>query len=444
MTELKLFCDKSIGKIRPMHAVNNGPTGKTSYEGRGNFDTFAALNIPYVRNHDASLSEAYGSQHVVDVHCIFPDFERDADDATAYDFDITDQYMQRIVDAGSEVFYRLGASIEHWVRKYGTLMPTDFNKWADICAHIIMHYNEGWANGLFLNIKYWEIWNEADLDPDDATNKRTWGGTHREFFDLYEIASKKLKARFPSLMIGGPALAHNEAWADEFLGEVKARNMPLDFFSWHVYSTEPKRVRGKAERIKALLVKHGFDDTPSILNEWNYVKKWEEPLYFLKVIKGLKGSSFTSAVMCDMQANTDVDMLMYYDARVEKIWNGLYDSDTLLPIKGYYPFMMFSELYRMENAIKVELDCDHVFACAAMKDGKAALMLTNYTDDDERECDEDITVTLSDFAESGVKVKCFVLDADNDFALKCETELSSGKFGFTAKKYSTYLITFEK
>ena len=443
MTELNVLCDKSAGRVRAMHAVNNGPMGKTSYEGRGNFDTFAALKIPFVRNHDASLSEAYGSQHVVDVHCIFPDFDRDADDESAYDFDITDQYTRRIIDAGSEVFYRLGASIEHWVRKYGTLMPKDFGKWADVCAHIIMHYNEGWANGFKLGIRYWEIWNEADLDPDDAENKRTWGGTKLEFFDLFEIAAKKLKSRFPSLMIGGPALAHNEAWADDFLTEVKKRNIPLDFFSWHVYSTEPKKIRGKAERIKALLVKHGLESIPSILNEWNYVRKWEEPLYFLKVIKGLKGSSFSAAVMCDMQSNSDVDMLMYYDARVEKIWNGLYDSDTLLPIKGYYPFLMFSELYQMGNAIKVELDCDHIFACAAMKDGKVALMLTNYTDDDERECDEDIEITLSDFAENAI-AKCFVLDAENDFALRCETELSSPTLKLTAKKYSTYLITFEK
>ena len=439
---IKAECDG--GRIRPMHCVNNGPTGKASYEGRGNFDTFAALEIPFTRNHDASLSEAYGSQHVVDIHCIFPDFERDANDESAYDFAITDQYTNRIFEANSEVFYRLGASIEHWVTKYGTVKPKDFNKWTDICQHVIMHYNEGWANGYFLNVKYWEIWNEADLDPDDATNKRTWGGTRREFFDLYEIASKKLKARFPSLMIGGPALAHNEAWADEFLGEVKARNMPLDFFSWHVYATEPKRVRGKADRIKALLVKHGLDDTPSILNEWNYVKKWEEPLYFLKVIKGLKGASFTAAVMCDMQVNTDVDMLMYYDARVEKIWNGLYDSDTLLPIKGYYPFMMFSELYAMENAIKVELDSERIFACAAMKDGKVALMLTNYTDDDQCECDEQLTVTLSDFNEGAVKASCFVLDAENDFAKESESCLESGSLQLTVKKYSTYLITFEK
>ena len=30
-----------------------------------------------------------------------------------------------------------------------------------------------------------------------------WGGTKEEFFDLYKIASKHLKAKFPHLKIGG-------------------------------------------------------------------------------------------------------------------------------------------------------------------------------------------------------------------------------------------------
>ena len=40
--------------------------------------------------------------------------------------------------------------------------PSSFSKWADIAAHIVRHYNEGWANGQKANIKYWEIGNEPD------------------------------------------------------------------------------------------------------------------------------------------------------------------------------------------------------------------------------------------------------------------------------------------
>ena len=79
--------------------------------------------------------------------------------------------LATIINTGARVFYRLGASIEHWANKYGTGKPMDFDKWVDICEHIIMHYTEGWANGFFYDIAYWEIWNEPDLDPDDSKNK---------------------------------------------------------------------------------------------------------------------------------------------------------------------------------------------------------------------------------------------------------------------------------
>ena len=83
---LNVKFSEAIGKMKPMHAVNNAPVRPMRTQCRGNFDTFKALKIPYARTHDASLSEIYGSQHVMDVHCIFADFSRDPDDPTAYDF----------------------------------------------------------------------------------------------------------------------------------------------------------------------------------------------------------------------------------------------------------------------------------------------------------------------------------------------------------------------
>ena len=53
------------------------------------------------------------------------------------------------------------------------LPPKDFRKWAQICEHIIRHYNEGWADGHKWDIRYWEIWNEADLD------SKTWNTSPR-------------------------------------------------------------------------------------------------------------------------------------------------------------------------------------------------------------------------------------------------------------------------
>ena len=62
------------GKIKPMNAVNNGPTGM-SERGTSNFLDYKALEIPYARNHDASFYYGYGGEHTVDVHRIFKNFD---------------------------------------------------------------------------------------------------------------------------------------------------------------------------------------------------------------------------------------------------------------------------------------------------------------------------------------------------------------------------------
>ena len=407
MNKITIYPKTGIGKIKPMHAVNNGPV--RSYEKRSNFEAFKALQIPFVRNHDASLSEAYGSSHVVDVHCIFPDFSKDVSDENAYDFTITDGYTKTIIDAGSKVFYRLGSSIEHWAKKYGTIVPADFLKWSQICEHIIMHYNEGWAGGFHYGIEYWEIWNEPDLDGDDCTDKRTWSGTRKQFFEFYDVAANYLKKRFPSLKIGGPAICGNLYFADAFLAQL---NAPLDFFSYHRYAYSPDFIAETGVKVKELLTKHGYENAECILNEWNYIKDWDNPIEYLKTIKSIKGAAFSAAAMCACQKCGVVDMLMYYDARVEKIYNGLFDSDTLEPLKGYYAFKMFSVLYQYGTEIRCECDAENIYAVSAKNaDGKTATLISYFTDDDGM---HDKTVSFE--SENDIAATLYLLDDEKDCA----------------------------
>lgn len=143
-------------------------------------------------------------------------------------------------------FYRLGSKIEHWKKKYNTIMPKDFNKWAIICEHIIMHYTEGWANGFRYDIEYWEIWNEPDLDADDSTNKRNWSGTANDFYELYRITLSHLKSRFPHLKIGGPAVASaSPRHSDWIRGLFSRLETKPDFF--HGTSTQTRRKKSLNE-----------------------------------------------------------------------------------------------------------------------------------------------------------------------------------------------------
>jgi len=274
MSEVIADFSQIVGTIKPMHAVNNGPVKARSDQTSGNFIEYAAARIPYARIHDAGGTYAYGGPHCVDVNNIFPNPKADENDPASYDFTLTDIYLRTMIEAGTQVFYRLGSTIEHWVKKYNTRAPEDFEKWARICEHIVAHYNRGWADGFQWNIVYWEIWNEPDLDPDDSPNKRCWGGTEKQFFELYKIAALHLKKCFPEIKVGGPAIAGNFAWGERFLQYMSEAGVPMDFFSWHRYAVEPQQLVERCFYARQLLDKYGYTKTESILNEYNYVRGW--------------------------------------------------------------------------------------------------------------------------------------------------------------------------
>ena len=446
MSTIKVDFSAKIGKIKPMHAVNNGPVYKFAADQRiTNIDHFIAAGIPYARNHDASFYSTYGGEHTVDVHNIFTNFDADPYDPESYDFVMTDEYIRVCEHANVRTFYRLGSKIEHGKKKYGTLPPKDFNKWAVICEHIIRHYTEGWADGFHYDIKYWEIWNEPDLDEDDATHKPCWGGTMLEFFELYKTAATHLKKCFPHLKIGGPAVANRKGWTEAFLANLDGA--PLDFFSWHRYACNPRRIENLIREYRSLLNENGYEKTESILNEWNYVRGWhgDEWIYSLKTEKSLKGSAFIASVMCIGQAEP-LDMLMYYDARPCGM-NGMFKTDIVCDrLKGYYPFYMFGQLYRLGTSAAISVEDGNTYAVAATGDNEAAVMLTRYNDDDSTPADT-VSLELGGFGgENGTEVEIFILDETRDLEQTFKATYYGDRFkiDLPTDNFVSYLIKLKK
>ena len=443
------------GKIKPMHAVNNGPSCEVGdkYLGwgaqnpnvrNGNLAEFRAAGIPYARTHDSSFYPKYGLEHTVDVAFIFRNFDADPYDPASYDFTCTDHYMDMIEAAGTKIFYRLGHRIEHQIKKYGTLPPKDFKKWAIICEHIIRHYTEGWASGSFRNIEYWEIWNEPELDNDDSKNKRTWGGTKAEFFEFFNIVAAHLKECFPHLKIGGPALAHELDWAEEFIAQLK---VPIDFFSWHAYSNNLDKAKMRAKKIRSFLDKYGFTKTESILDEYNYIRGWQgdDMAYSRLAARGEKGAAFNLANMCTFQADS-VDMLMYYDARPGN-WNGLFDFLQIgkITTTAYYSFVMFNELYKLGTAVEAESDGDF-YLCAAKRENEAAIIITRFNDDDSTQ-PEFVSIDICGFnSGDAVDGEIYLLDNKHDLTLTEKLSFFGSRFIWKPNmpNFTSYLIKLKK
>ncbi|MBO5439815.1 MAG: hypothetical protein J6A53_04080 [Clostridia bacterium] len=437
MSTIKVNFNKEIDKIRIMHAVNNGPVVAGSDQTRGNQDAYKAARIPYARTHDASFYAGYGGNHTVDVNFIFPDFDADVNDPNSYDFACTDLYMKQIIDYGAKPFFRLGSKIEHEVKKYNTFPPKDFKKWAEICEHIIEHYTEGWADGFYYDIEYWEIWNEPDLDAHEENNKRCWQGTFEEFVDFFSTSAKHLKNRFPNLKIGGPASCGDEEWSEAFLKEIKKKDTPLDFFSYHWYWTQPYDMTDKCTRVRKMLDRCGYENAETNLNEWNYVRGWsDEFVYSIKQIIGMKGAAFTSACMSACQNCRDVDMIMYYDAR-PGTFNGLFDFYTMEPLKGYYPFYIYANLYEMENQIEAICDDKDIYVVGAKNSDKCGLMVTYYSENDNDGAKK-VTLDIDGFDAS--RLKFYLIDESNSYVPKTTYKVEDNKVTMRLERNSIVYI----
>lgn len=375
------------GKMKPLNGINNGPKSNAAVTDDGfewgldMTDIYRDLDVPYVRTHDMEYPD--GSDMFIDIHCIFPDFSRDADDEDAYNFSGTDEYIAGIQASGAEVFYRLGESIAVSVSeaKY-QYPPEDYEKWAEVCGNIIAHYNEGWNNGYEYGIEYWEIWNEPD-------QSRQWIGEIEEYYELYQVTARYLKELYPDIQVGGGVLASaSEESVQAFLDGITddGGETPLDFFSWHIYTDTPSDIAYRANMVRTVLDENGYKNTVTFLDEWNYVDDWTNIDTTWEKIRSPEIASFYAACMITMQ-NSGVDAAMYYDGTMTgeyASWCGLYTSDGK-KLPGYYGFQAFSQLKRLKNQVEVTYKRDPaeqgVYVCAASGKKVDAILLANTGDE---------------------------------------------------------------
>ena len=435
MAGVTINFEKQIGNIKPMNGVNSGPKTKVfTYDAT---ELFKEANIPYSRLHDVEYP--YGSGEFVDIHCVFPNFDADVNDPSSYNFGLTDAYIKATIESGAKVIYRLGESIEHAPVKRYIYAPKDYRKWARICEHIILHYNAGWADGHHFDITYWEIWNEPDGDTDKRPEQShtTWIGNREEFYDFYEVTAKYLKETFPHLKIGGPALAHRVDWTADFVAEMAKRNVPLDFYSWHIYCAQIDKIVARSEAIYEILQQNGYTDTEMILDEWNYMESWNhQPRSFRKLVTAT-GAAFCGAALIALQSTVNT-IGAYFEADVIKEWCGIFrvknmaickasehkDGCVLEPRKPFYAFKAFGKLLELGAQVESHCEDDGIYVCAAKNVKEQAVMMVSYQSNISQGITE---VTLKGLPKEGCQIEVYLTDEAYDEKLEktilCQEEM---------------------
>lgn len=297
--DIILNYEDTNGIIKSFSEINCGPLPNHDVNGVHLTNQYNQVGISFIRTHDFSGP--------TDISTIFPEWSADPYIESSYDFTTSDQYISAIINAGCNVFYRLGESASN--DKNLRIPPENFTKWAEICKHIVMHYNDGWNNGFYYNIKYFEIWNEPDLNG-------FWTGSAMDYYQLYQITAEKLKLYNSSLKIGGPCTSSvdNYDYTTGFLNYVSDNNIPIDFFSWHQYADTPNQLYISAKSVDALLDSYSLTNCENINTEWNI-----NILTPQRDKDNVRNAAFTTCCLSAFQ-DTGIDYVFRYRGTQDPNW----------------------------------------------------------------------------------------------------------------------------
>ena len=370
---------KKCGKLKPCHAVSQGARTRGVNLSQDLSREFSEIGIPLVRLHDVEYP--YGSNQFVDIHCIFPDFSKDPEDPESYNFAPTDAYIRAIRDTGADIILRLGESTDPFPKKLYANTPSDLEKWASVCEHIVMHYNEGFAGGYKMNLKHFEIFGGAD-DP------RIFAGRPEEFFELYRVVANRLKERFPRIKVGGYGsggfYSFNRLNSTEeqksfvpflraFLRYISApeTKAPLDFLTWYSYPTTPEELALYARYARSTLEECGHKRAKS------YIAGYNTHTYLADDIT--EKPSFAAELASDIISLTrsDVDLAVLADSPIAASYGKTFLTGA--PIETcpvYHVLLMYGELYKLGYAAETVGDSrSEIYTLGATSGDAHALMI---------------------------------------------------------------------
>lgn len=423
MNRITIDFSANAGSLKPVHGVCNGPICNQGVVDLSKY--YREIGVPSVRLHD---TDGANSRFHVDVSRIFPNFDADEYDEKNYFFARTDRLITAIKDLGADIIYRLGESIDHEPDTRYTTPPKDFDKWCRICIQIIKHYNEGWADGFNYDIKYWEIWNEAEGINEHGIRCNWHDGTDDQWKELYKTAVKAIKEYNPELKVGGMAFCCIDNGARDFVKFCRENELPLDFFSYHGYENSIDSVKCCANLAKEILENHGYTNTEIIYDEWNYIgfeRPVEGDIWWLirnddtpelraEVHTNQKnevGGAFAAASLIEMN-HCPIDIANYYDGQCVSNWCGLFDSYSV-PQKPFYAFKAYGDMYRnSSNAVQSFCEGDGIYCIAGNGDKEKNILIASFRGNENY-----ISVDMANLGAGTKKAEIYILDKDKNLVL---------------------------
>jgi len=181
-----------------------------------------------------------------------------------YNFEILDRSIDTILKTGAKPLMCIcfKPKVLFPVVDQDIVEPTDYQQWEKLIFNLVRHYKEKGAG-----IRYWEVSNEPDIGEDGGCPYRFKPDSYCRY---YKHTVAAILRADPDALVGGPALANpGSPILPALLDLCSKEEIPLHFVSWHIYSSDPKRIRATIDNVKSLLKKYPTLKPETFLNEWN-------------------------------------------------------------------------------------------------------------------------------------------------------------------------------
>ena len=181
-----------------------------------------------------------------------------------YHFDSLDRNVDLILKTGAKPLMTIAFKprVLFPTVNQDVVEPNNWAEWEELVYRIVKHYKDR-GNG----IRYWEVANEPDIGEDGGCPYRF---KPDNYVTYYQHTAAAILRADPDARVGGPALANVRSPILPALVEAAAAGKaPVHFVSWHIYSSEPARIRATIDYVKELLAKHPTVKVETFLDEWN-------------------------------------------------------------------------------------------------------------------------------------------------------------------------------
>lgn len=369
--DVQIDLSTTFGSIKPLYHGHNVYSLQ-----HGGFGYNDAIATKYAREINASLGRVVMDLQIGPVFPISGNPLANPNDPSEYNFTGLDHVVNALINASIEPYMVIAympqpLSSNPNAGSYSNYPPRDNNQFADFIKRIVMHYNDGWKNGYYYGIKFWEIWNEPDI--------LYWRGTEQQYFEMYASIAMKLKNYNSSLKVGGPTLAEPYSlMMDKFLKYMETNNIPVDFVSFHRYTNHPELYGQLIRDIKMKVSQYpGLGNPLIILDEWGH--GFFELTYpeNVKISKSIQSALFSASVLTELIHN-EVDYAMRFlmkDISKNDYFGLLTYNDTIKP--AYYSHKAFDMLNETRTKVKTTEDLKDFDVVSGKSDERLTIIITN-------------------------------------------------------------------